>query len=351
MTAMPTETQPTGVDLDRLATWMDEQGLPSGPITHVERLTGGTQNILLRFRRNGNDYVLRRPPIHKRAKSDETMRREARVLAALRNSPVPHPGLIAACGDVDVLGCAFYLMEPIDGFNPASGLPAPHRNDPAIRHQMGLAMVDAAAAMSKVDVDAAGIGDLGRREGYLERQSARWQSQLESYRELPGYAGLELSSVDAVGQWLDRNRPSSWQPGLVHGDFHLANVLFSPSGPALAAVVDWEMATVGDPLLDLGWLLATWPDSDGRSASTLPIEPWSGFPTRDELIARYQDVSGRDLTALPWFQVLAGYKLGIVLEGTHARACAGLADKPTGDLLHAAAVSLLERAGKLIAQY
>jgi aminoglycoside phosphotransferase (APT) family kinase protein len=110
------------------------------------------------------------------------------------------------------------------------------------------------------------------------------------------------------------------------------------------------MATVGDPLLDLGWLLTTWPVDD-RAAAILTIEPSSGFPTRDELGARYRDVSGRDLTALPWFEVLAAYKLGIVLEGTHARACAGLADKPTGDLLHAAAVSLLERAGKLIAQY
>jgi aminoglycoside phosphotransferase (APT) family kinase protein len=172
MTAAPAEAE-TGVDLDRLATWMEEQGLTGGPITHVERLTGGTQNILLRFRRGGSDYVLRRPPIHKRAKSDETMRREARVLAALRDSAVPHPGLIAACGDVDVLGCAFYLMDPIEGFNPATGLPTPHRDDPAIRHRMGLSMVDAAAAMSQVDVDAAGIGDLGRREGYLERQAAR----------------------------------------------------------------------------------------------------------------------------------------------------------------------------------
>jgi aminoglycoside phosphotransferase (APT) family kinase protein len=350
MTATPAEAQPTGVDLDRLATWMDQQGLPSGPITHVERLTGGTQNILLRFRRGGNDYVLRRPPIHKRAKSDETMRREARVLAALRDSPVPHPGLIAACSDVDVLGCAFYLMEPIDGFNPASGLPAPHRDNPAIRHQMGLAMVDAAAAMSQIDVDGTGIGDLGRREGYLERQAARWQSELESYRALPGYTGSQLSSVDAVGPWLDRNRPSTWQPGLVHGDFHLANVMFSPSGPELAAVVDWEMATVGDPLLDLAWMLTTWPDND-RAAAILTIKPSSGFPSRDELAARYQDVSGRDLTALPWFEVLAAYKLGIVLEGTHARACAGLADKATGDYLHAAALSLLEHAGILIAQH
>jgi aminoglycoside phosphotransferase (APT) family kinase protein len=214
---------------------------------------------------------------------------------------------------------------------------------------MGLAMVGAAAAMSQVDVDADGIGNQGRREGYLERQSARWQSQLESYRELPGYTGSELSGVDAVAQWLDRNRPSTWQPGLVHGDFHLANVLFSPSGPELAAVVDWEMSTVGDPLLDLGWLRTTWPVDD-RAAAILTIEPSSGFPTGDELVARYQDVSGRDLTALPWFEVLTAYKLGIVLEGTHARACAGLADKATGDYLHAAAVSLLEHAGELIAQ-
>jgi aminoglycoside phosphotransferase (APT) family kinase protein len=344
-----TAVSETGVDLDLLGTWMDGQGLSGGPITHVQRLTGGTQNILLKFRRGGNDYVLRRPPIHKRAKSDETMRREARVLAALHDTPVPHPRLIAACTDADVLGSAFYLMEPIDGFNPTAGLPAPHRNDPAIRHQMGLSMVDAAAALSQVDVDATGIGDLGRRDGYLERQAARWQSQLESYRELDGYAGSELSSVDAVGEWLDRNRPSTWQPGLVHGDFHLANVMFSPSGPALAAVVDWEMATVGDPLLDVGWMLTTWPVDD-RAAAILTIEPSSGFPTRDELVARYRAVSGRDLTALPWFEVLAAYKLGIVLEGTHARACAGQADKATGDFLHAAAVSLLERAGTLITQ-
>jgi aminoglycoside phosphotransferase (APT) family kinase protein len=351
VTTSTRDTDATGVDLDRLATWMDQQGLPRGAITEVERLTGGTQNILLRFCRGGNDYVLRRPPIHKRAKSDETMRREARVLAALRESPVPHPGLIAACGDTDVLGCAFYLMAPIDGFNPASGLPTPHRDDPAIRHQMGLAIADAAAALSQVDVDAAGIGDLGRREGYLERQAARWQKQLESYRELPGYSGSDLPSVDAVGEWLDINRPASWQPGLVHGDFHLANVMFSPSGPELVAVVDWEMATIGDPLLDLAWLLATWRDDDDHAAAVVPIEPWSGFPIRDELIARYRDASGRDLTALPWFEVLACYKLGIVLEGTHARACAGQADKPTGDRLHAAALSLLQRAGRLVTQH
>src|SRR5882757_1535683 len=286
--------------------WMDEQVLHGGPITELWRLTGGTQNVVLRFRRGGQDYVLRRPPLHKRANSDEAMRREARVLRALSESRVPHPRLIASCGDTDVLGCAFYLMAPVDGFNPATGLPAPHRDDPAMRHRMGLAMADTAAALSQVDVDAAGIGDLGRREGYLERQAARWQAQLESYRELPGYPGSDLPGVDAVGEWLDRNRPATWQPGLVHGDFHLANVLFSPSGPELAAVVDWEMATVGDPLLDLGWLITTWPDDD-RAAAILTIEPSSGFPSRDQLIARYRDVTGRDLSALPWFEVLACY--------------------------------------------
>jgi aminoglycoside phosphotransferase (APT) family kinase protein len=137
----------------------------------------------------------------------------------------------------------------------------------------------------------------------------------------------------------------------VHGDFHLANVLFSLSGPRLAAIVDWEMATIGDPLLDLAWLLATWPSDDGQTQALVPVAPWAGFPTRGELIATYGEASSRDLAALPWFEVLACYKLGIVLEGTYARACAGQADRHIGERLHAVALSLLDRARTLVAQH
>ena len=347
MNGVPDATE--GVDLVRLADWMDAAGLPRGPIEHPTRLGGGTQNMLLRFERGGAAWVLRRPPLHKRSNSDETMRREARVLAALEGSGVPHPRLLAACPDESVLGAAFYLMEPIRGFNPTVGLPPLHAGDPAVRHAMGLAMVDGIAALGRVDHLRAGLADFGRPEGYLERQVARWRRQLDGYASLPGYPGPEIPGVATVGDWLDRHRPASFTPGILHGDFHLANVLFDPDSPRLAAIVDWELSTIGDPLLDLGWLLATWPDEDGTRAGTVGVQPWEGFPSPSELVARYRGQTTRGLDALPWYEVLACYKLGIILEGTHARACAGQADKAVGDALHATTLGLFDRAKKRIA--
>ena len=171
------------VDLEKLCEWMDSQGLERGPLEKVTPLAGGTQNILLRFKRGNRTFVLRRPPHRPHMNGSETMRREARVLGALKGSDVPHPGLIAACPTEDVLGAAFYLMEPVEGFNATVGLPPLHAGDPRIRHGMGLAIADGAAALGRVDYIAAGLGDLGKVENYLERQVKRWRSQLESYAE------------------------------------------------------------------------------------------------------------------------------------------------------------------------
>ena len=288
--------------------------------------------------------MLRRPPLHKRRNSDETMRREARVLAALEGSDVPHPALIAACPDEAVLGAAFYLMEPIRGFNPTTGLPEIHASDPKVRHAMGLAMADAAAALGRVDHEKVGLADFGRPEGYLERQVPRWRAQLASYDELEGYPGPDIPGVDEVGDWLERNRPTEWRPGVIHGDFHLANVMFDPDGPRLAALVDWELSTIGDPLLDLGWLLATWPEPGQTGFGVVGVQPWDGFPVAAELVERYAAGSTRDLSAIAWYEVLACYKLGIILEGTHARAFAGKAPTGTGNVLHATTVGLFRRA-------
>jgi aminoglycoside phosphotransferase (APT) family kinase protein len=343
-------TAPGIVDLDALARWMDTRGLGDGPITRTERLGGGTQNVLLRFERSGRTYVLRRPPEHKRPNSDETMRREARVLGALAGSAVPHPALIAAEPTTDVLGATFYLMEPIDGFHAPSGLPEPHRSGPAIRRRMGLAMVDGIAALAAVDYLAVGLRDFGRPDNYLERQVARWRSQLESYATLSGYAGPNIPGVERVARWLEDNRPSAFRPGIIHGDYHLGNVLFSRTGPELAAIVDWELATIGDPLLDLGWLLATWPQGEGdQLGAAMSVEPWEGFPRAEELVQRYRERSDRDLSAIGWYGVLACYKLGIILEGTHARAAAGQAPRETGEMLHAMTVGLFARALRMIA--
>jgi aminoglycoside phosphotransferase (APT) family kinase protein len=334
------------VPLEALAGWMDDQGLEQGPIENPRLLTGGTQNILLRFKRGNREFVLRRPPKHLRANSNETMRREARVLAALAGTDVRHPGLIAACPEDDVIGAAFYLMEPVEGFTPRDEMPALHASDPAIRHTMGLEMADAIAALGGVDHAARGLGDLGRPEGFLERQVGRWRAQLDSYHEHPGWPGLSgLPGVDEIGRWLDDNRPRDFRPGLIHGDFHFANVLFRYDGPRIAAMVDWELVTVGEPLVDLGGLLSTWPE-DG--AETGPVKPWSGFPTRAELVARYAERTGRDVSAADWYEVLACYKIGCILEGTYARACAGRAPKETGDFLHNNTLNLFAKARKKI---
>ncbi len=335
----------TGVDIAALTAWMDTRALGRGSLEDLALLGGGTQNLLVKFRRDGTDYVLRRPPTHLRANSSETMRREARMLAALAGTTVPHPRLIAACPDEAVLGASFYLMEPVDGFNPSIGLPTLHAGSEAVRHRMALAMVEAIAALGALDYRTLGLADFGRPETYLERQVARWRAQLESYGEYEGWTGgCEIPGVDSVAAWLEANRPVRFEPGIIHGDYHLANVMFRFDGPELAAIVDWELTTIGDPLLDLGWLLATWPEGDDPPPETTQVKPWRGFPTARELVARYAACSHRDLSEINWYGVLACYKLGIILEGTHARACAGRAPRATGEMLHAQTVSLFQRA-------
>ena len=333
------------IDLHRLNDWMTEQGFGEGAVERAALLAGGTQNYLLRFHRNGRDFVLRRPPKHLRKNSSETMRREARVLAAIADTDVPHAKLIAACGDEDVLGAAFYLMEPVDGFNPTTGLPGFHSNDPKVRRRMGFALVEGISALGKIDYLAVGLDGFGKPDGYLERQVGRWQSQLDSYAGFDEWPGPgALPGVQKIANWLSDHVPGDFRPGIIHGDYHLSNVMYEPVSAELAAIVDWELSTIGDPLLDLGWLMATWPDPDGTGLGAVGTQPWDGFPLIEEMIAHYGDRTTRSLQALPWYGVLACYKLGIILEGTYARACAGKAPVEIGDRLHATTIGLFQRA-------
>jgi aminoglycoside phosphotransferase (APT) family kinase protein len=336
-------------DLTEVAGWMSQQGLGEGPLDDIREITGGTQNIMLRFSREGRsgrrDYVFRRGPRHLRPISNTVILRETRVLRALAGTAVPHAPLIAVCGDTAVLGDAvFYLMEPVDGFNAGPALPPLHAADPAVRRDMGLSMADAAARLGAVDFRAVGLADFGKPDGFLERQVPRWLSELESYSTFDNYPGPDIGDVDAVAAWLREHQPSSFKPGIMHGDYHAANVMFSPTGPDVVAIVDWEMSTIGDPLQDLGWMLATW-CSPGREP-VLPNELMSagGLATPGELIERYARNSDRDLSQIDWYTVLACFKLGIILEGTHARAAAGKAPREIGDVLHTATVRLFDRA-------
>jgi aminoglycoside phosphotransferase (APT) family kinase protein len=276
------------------------------------------------------------------------MRREARLLAAIAETPVPHPRLIAACLDEGVLGAVFYLMEPIDGCNVTQGLSKTHQSRGA-EHRMGLAMIEGLAALHALDHAALGLADFGKPIGFLERQVSRWRSQLRGYGELAGWPGAEgLGDVDSVADWLEAKLPASFTPGILHGDFHLANVMFRADDAELAAIIDWELATIGDPLIDLGWILASWPQqADGGLFEFMARR---GFPRTSELASHYAKHASRTVEKIDWYGIFACYKLGILLEGTYARACAGQAQLDVGERLHRQAVWLFARAQRWMAQ-
>jgi aminoglycoside phosphotransferase (APT) family kinase protein len=346
---MTSQTQIAGVDLSALQHWMDGQALGSGELTNVAPIGGGTQNIMMRFTRDGREYVLRRGPEHLRPASNKVISREFQVLRALRGTGVPHADLIASCDDTSVLGDAvFYLMEPIDGFNAGLELPAAAAGTPELRRQLGFALVEALVSLHQIDFREVGLSDFGRPEGFLDRQVDRWLGELASHQTLPGYPEVELPHVPEVAAWLSERVPSVWQPGLMHGDFHACNVMFRRDAPAVAAIVDWEMATIGDPLLDLGWLLATWDIDNAPEEFAGRLARAGGLPTADELAERYANSSGHNLDQLPWYTVLACFKLGIILEGTFARGKSGQAPAEIGDSLHATALALLERAHSIL---
>ncbi|MCR5978763.1 phosphotransferase [Gordonia jinghuaiqii] len=337
------------VDPDALAGWMDDQGLPGGDTIDLEPLRGGTQNIMVTVSRGGRRYVLRRGPRHLRPQSNAVIAREMTLLAALRATDVAHPRFVAGTDDPAVLGATFYLMEPVDGFNAAEMLPAAYAATPEGRKAMGYALIDALAGLAAVDHTAVGLRDFGKPEGFLERQVPRWLAEHERFASTPGYPGGTFGDLERVAGWLEDNRPGDFRPGLLHGDYHVANVLFDHRRPEVAAIVDWEMATVGDPLLDLGVLLAIWPDSARRPdlyESALGLA--GDLPTRSEIVARYAERSDRDLSALDWYTVLASFKLGIILEGTYARSCDGKAPRDVGERLHRYAEGLFGRARHVI---
>jgi aminoglycoside phosphotransferase (APT) family kinase protein len=260
------------------------------------------------------------------------MRREARVLAALTGTDVPHARLVAACPDVEPLGAAFLVCEHVDGASLWEPEGPPH-DRPGL-HRVGLAVAAAFGALARLDVGAAGLSDLSRPGKLLADQPDRWQAQLASY------GGDGLPGAAEVHAWLVARVPGEEPAGLLHGDAHLGNVLVRADGN-VAALVDWELTSLGDPLLDLGQLLATWPVPGSAYASRVTAP---GLPTPAEVAREWERTSGRSAAALPWFRVLAGYRLAVLLEGTHARALAGQAPEETGRQLHAQALALVEDA-------
>ncbi len=328
----------------KLGEWIDTHAIPgSGPVTAARRLAGGLQNSVFLIERAGGAFVLRRPSKHVRPGANETMLREARVLKALEGSTVPHPTFYDVCDDPAVIGTCFYVMAPLEGFAPSQQLPGNYATDGSWRRSMGERLVSAAAALGAVDHKAVGLADLGKPDGWHERQVDRWRSQLDGYRSMPNYDGA-LPHVDEVGAWLRDHLPKERRIGIVHGDFQFANVMFSHQAPRVSGVVDWELTSLGDPLLDLGWVLTSWwepGDPDGKNPL---VQPWENFMTRAELVKRYGELSGRDMSEMPWFFALSCYKLACLLEGTYARSRQGQVPENIGKSVHTYALWLMAKA-------
>jgi len=333
---------------DSLQDWILQADLPGkGNIVNCLQLSGGTQNNLFLLTRSDNtEMVLRRPPRHPRPHNDRTMMREAKVLEALAVSAVPHPAFYAACDAPSINGVCFYLMAPIKGFNPFSEIPEPYASESEWFKKLGLSIVDGIAALADIDHVAVGLEGFGKPDKWIERQVERWRSQLEGYSSFNSYTGPEINGVREVGEWLERNQPTDFFPRIIHGDVHHANVIASYERPELAALVDWELSTIGDPRLDLAWLLISWYDVEDPDRSSPAFEQVHGGLTRKNLIDHWADLTGLSVDDMDWWFVLAAYKLGILLEGTWARSLEGQANAEVGMVLHLQANWLFTVAGQ-----
>jgi len=293
----------------------------------IERIRGGHSNETFYLTRGGERYVLRRPPRGPLLPTAHDVGREYRVLSALADPYVPVPRPILFCDDAGVFGAPFYLMERVPGVVIRAKLPSAFAADEAARAGLGDALIDALADLHAVDWQAVGLGDFGKPQGYLDRQLRRWIGQLDASRTRP------LPDLDAVTEWLRDHLPESPAATIVHGDYRLDNLIYAPEPPArVLAIVDWEMATIGDPLADLGYLLSFWAEPDdplfalADAAWRITAQP--GFPTRAQLVARYAARTGRYMEHVSFYVALAIWKLAILLEGSYKRHLSGTTDDP-----------------------
>lgn len=328
-----------------LAAFLDARGLGSSPIA-AEPLGEGHSNVTYLIRRDGAELVLRRPPRPPLPPSAHDVLREAQLLQALAPTPVRTPAVLAACADEAVIGAPFYVMEKVEGEVLLHDLP-PALEPAAARRRIGEELIDALVEVHAVDWQARGLEGYGRPTGYLERQLRRFAGLWDHNKT------REVAALDRVTAWLAANRPESGPATIVHGDYRLGNTMFSgardPRDPArLVAIFDWEMATIGDPLADVGYLAATWAQPGDEDAGTVfslgAVTMRPGFPTRAELIARYEERSGRAMGDVRWYATLALWKAAVFLEGSYRRLLAGTTDDPFFALLDTGVPKLAERA-------
>jgi aminoglycoside phosphotransferase (APT) family kinase protein len=289
----------------------------------VALISGGKSNLTYRVASDAGEVVLRRPPLGHILPTAHDMVREHRVLAALEGTAVPVPRVLHLGGADGPLGASFYVMERVVGHVCRNALPAGYADTPAQRAAIGAALVDTLADLHAVAPAAVGLADFGRPAGFMERQLRRWSQQWDASKV------SDHPALDELRDALTETVPEQGASAIVHGDYRLDNAVLHPTRPGrIVAVLDWEMSTLGDPLADLGALLAYWSEArdDGvRAAARIvpPVTAGEGFPTRDEVVARYAERTGFDVSQVDWYQAFAFFKLAIICQGIAARAAGG----------------------------
>jgi aminoglycoside phosphotransferase (APT) family kinase protein len=308
--------------LDPLLEFLNENGLAAPQAIEASPIGEGHSNVTFSL---STGVVLRRPPRGPLPPSAHDVLREARLLRALESTPVRAPKVLAVCDDSSVIGAPFYVMERLEGVVVTDTLPDPLDN-PEQRARIADELIDALVELHAVDWRAVGLEGFGKPTGYLERQLRRFTGLWEHNKT------RELAEVEQVGEWLRANLPESPPATIVHGDYRLGNTMLAPEAPArLIAIFDWEMATIGDPLADLGYMMIHWVQGDDPAVGMFnlhSVTQLEGFPTRAELISRYEQRSGRSMHALTWYVTLALWKAVVFMEGNYKRAVAGSTDDP-----------------------
>ena len=307
-----------GIDAAAVEAWFVANVDGVEPPLSYERIAGGHSNLTYRVSdAGGGTWALRRPPLGKRLGSAHDMVREHRVVSALGPTAVPVAPVAGLCDDEAVNGAPFYVMDFVAGPILRGLQEAERFPDEADRRAIGERVADTLVAIHAVDPEAVGLGELGRREDYVARQLHRWQGQWEKSKT------RELAAVDRVHELLSARIPAQSEATIVHGDYRLDNMILTDSGE-VAAVVDWELCTLGEPLADLGLLMVYWSQRDGDPVALgQPASLAPGFPTRQEVAARYAERSGRDISELDFYVALGYWKLAVIIEGVYARYVAG----------------------------
>jgi aminoglycoside phosphotransferase (APT) family kinase protein len=308
---------PDGIDAGGVTAWLQSHASDVAPPLRFSLIAGGRSNFTYTVTDSaGQRFVLRRPPLGPLLPSAHDMGREHRIMAALQESAVPVPPLIGLCTDETVTGAPFYVMRFVDGLI----LREPESVDPVaepVRMAAAESLIDTLAALHDVDPDAVGLGDLGRKDGYVERTIRRWRGQWEKSKT------REIPVVEELADRLAASIPAAGPARIVHGDYRLDNTLVSATDGSVQAVLDWELCTLGDPLADVGMLLVYWAEPDDEFAAVWSATACPGFPGRKVVADRYAAASGRDLSEIDYYVALGYWKIATILEGVYARYAAG----------------------------